>query len=442
MTVQMLSEYFKLAEEPFGVTPDPRFLFLGAQHREAMASLAYGTEKNRGFLALIAKPGMGKTSLLYYYLEGLRGKARTAFVFRTDCDSRELIRHILLDLGVDAPSNDLPAMHDSLNRILIEEMARGRRFVLVIDEAQNLDEKTLESVRLLSNFETPWRKLIQIVIAGQPGLAENLARPSMTQLRQRISLILRLEPLNHEETSSYIDHRLWVAGCEDPRLFTAGARASIAEYSQGIPRNINNICFNAMSLACALRRRTIDREIVRDVLADLDIESLCHRFAGSNQEVISAVPAEGPAHIHGRRRLLGLRNWVPRMLAGSVAALVLAGIGGEPNQGVRPAAQANVGLPANLSSRKIAGLAAVEEPLIERRKVSTAARPSVLSPGSSKNNGGLSDEIGMLDVLQSHLDGMRQHSRIVAPLRGSPENLLNLVDPRIGSQSAEAESNE
>src|SRR3984885_474636 len=118
----MFLNYFKLTEEPFGVTPDPRFLFLGEQHREAMASLAYGTESNRGFLALIAKPGMGKTSLLYQYLDGLRGKARTAFVFRTDCDSREFIRHVLLDLGIDASGKDLAAMHESLNKFLVEEM--------------------------------------------------------------------------------------------------------------------------------------------------------------------------------------------------------------------------------------------------------------------------------------------------------------------------------
>src|ERR1700683_4455390 len=232
----MLTNYFNLVEEPFGVTPGPRFLFLGEQHREAMASLAYGTESDRGFLALIAKPGMGKTSLLYHYLDWLRGKGRTAYVFRTDCNSREFIRHVLLDLGVDAPGNDLPAMHDILNNILMEELNCGRRFVLVIDEAQNLDEQTLESVRLLSNFETPWKKLMQIVIAGQPGLAETLARPSMTQLRQRISILMRLDPLDPEETSSYIDRRLWVAGCENPELFTPGARAFIAEYSQGIPR--------------------------------------------------------------------------------------------------------------------------------------------------------------------------------------------------------------
>ena len=270
----MLLDYYKLAEQPFGVTPDSRFLYLGPKHREALASLVYGTESNRGFLALIAKPGMGKTSLLYHYLSYLRDKARTAFVFRTDCDSREFIRHVMLDLGIDVAGMDLPAMHDSLNQLLTEEMRAGRRFVLVIDEAQNLDEKVLESIRLLSNFETPWTKLMQIVLAGQPQLADRLASPSMAQLRQRVSMVIRIEPFTPQEVNAYIDHRLWIAGCEKPAFLTVGARKLIADHSEGIPRNINNLCFNAMSLACALQRKTIDRDIVRDVIADLDLEPL------------------------------------------------------------------------------------------------------------------------------------------------------------------------
>ncbi|HEY0704537.1 MAG TPA: AAA family ATPase [Candidatus Acidoferrales bacterium] len=270
----MLLDYYQLAEQPFGVTPDSRFLYLGPKHREALASLVYGTESNRGFLALIAKPGMGKTSLLYHYLSYLRDKARTAFVFRTDCDAREFIRHVLMDLGIDVKGMDLPDMHDALNRLLTEEMRAGRRFVLVIDEAQNLDESVLESVRLLSNFETPWMKLMQIVLAGQPQLAERLARPSMAQLRQRVSMVIRIEPLTHQEVNAYIDHRLYIAGGENNAIFTPGARKLIAEHSEGIPRNINNLCFNAMSLGCALKRKTIDRDIINDVIADLDLEPL------------------------------------------------------------------------------------------------------------------------------------------------------------------------
>jgi hypothetical protein len=160
-----------------------------------------------------------------------------------------------------------------LNAVLLEEMRLGRRFILVIDEAQNLSEEALESVRLLSNFETPWMKLMQIVLAGQPQLAEKLAKPSMAQLRQRVSFSIRIEPLNYAEVDAYVDHRLWVAGYKGPSLFSAGARRLLAEFSDGIPRNINNICFCAMSLGWATKQKTIDEKMIRDVLTDLNLES-------------------------------------------------------------------------------------------------------------------------------------------------------------------------
>jgi general secretion pathway protein A len=319
----MLLEYYKLAEQPFGVTPDSRFLYLGPKHREALASLVYGTESNRGFLALIAKPGMGKTSLLYHYLSYLRDKARTAFVFRTDCDSREFIRHLLLDLGIDAAGMDLPAMHDALNRLLTEEMRAGRRFVLVIDEAQNLDEKVLESIRLLSNFETPWTKLMQIVLAGQPQLADRLASPSMAQLRQRVSMVIRIEPFTPDEVNAYIDHRLRIAGCDKPTFLTVGARKLIADHSEGIPRNINNLCFNAMSLACALKRKAIDRDIVRDVIADLDLEPLREKPTVAHK---SEKKAELPLlrYFLAPKKLSVVGGWIPKLaLTGAVVLAVV-----------------------------------------------------------------------------------------------------------------------
>jgi general secretion pathway protein A len=318
----MFLEYYKLAEQPFGVTPDSRFLYLGPKHREALASLVYGTESNRGFLALIAKPGMGKTSLLYHYLSYLRDKARTAFIFRTDCDSREFIRHLLIDLGIDVAGMDLPGMHDSLNRLLTEEMRAGRRFVLVIDEAQNLDEKVLESVRLLSNFETPWVKLMQIVLAGQPQLADRLASPSMAQLRQRVSMVIRIEPFTNHDVNAYIDHRLWVAGCEKPTLFTVGARKLIAEHSEGIPRNINNLCFNAMSLACALKRKAIDRDIVLDVIADLDLEPLREKKPVAEKSEKKPVRLS-PSLSHVARKQPVAGGWIPRLAITSVLLLAV-----------------------------------------------------------------------------------------------------------------------
>jgi general secretion pathway protein A len=342
----MFLEYYKLTEQPFGVTPDSRFLYLGPKHREALASLVYGTESNRGFLALIARPGMGKTSLLYHYLSYLRGKARTAFIFRTDCDSREFIRHLLIDLGIDVAGMDLPAMHDSLNRLLTEEMRVGRRFVLVIDEAQNLDEKVLESVRLLSNFETPWMKLMQIVLAGQPQLADRLASPSMAQLRQRVSMVIRIEPFTNQDVNAYIDHRLWVAGCEKPTMFTVGARKLIAEHSEGIPRNINNLCFNAMSLACALKRKTIDRDIVQDVIADLDLEPLREKTVVAQKSPRKPERPTSSVSLVAKKQSVG-GGLIPKLAIAS--ALVLAAAGfifnldhSAPRASVSPARVANV----------------------------------------------------------------------------------------------------
>ena len=318
----MVLDFYKLAEQPFGVTPDSRFLYLGPKHREALASLVYGTESNRGFLALIAKPGMGKTSLLYHYLSFLRDKARTAFIFRTDCDSREFIRHLLIDLGVDVPGMDLPAMHDTLNKLLTEELRAGRRFVLVIDEAQNLDEKVLESVRLLSNFETPWVKLMQIVLAGQPQLADRLASPALAQLRQRVSMVIRIEPFSSQDVNAYIDHRLWVAGCQNPALFTVGARKLIAEQSEGIPRNINNLCFNAMSLACALKRKAIDRDIVQDVIADLDLEPLREKNIVAQKPVNKLERSVARFSLAPKIQSIG-GSWIPKLALTSIVALAV-----------------------------------------------------------------------------------------------------------------------
>src|ERR1700680_2113830 len=322
---QRFLEHFGLNEQPFGVTPDPRFLYLGPKHRPALAALNYGTELNRGFLTLIAPPGMGKTSLLFSYLEGLRNKARTAFLFQTDCDSRELMAYLLADLGLDGTGKDLPEMHSILNQTLTEEMRSGRRFVLVIDEAQNLTEKVLESVRLLSNFETPWMKLMQIVLGGQPQLATPLAKPSMAQLRQRVSFAIRIDPLTQEEVSTYVDHRLWVAGNKGSSLFSVGARTLLAEQSEGIPRNINNICFSAMSYGWAMKQKTIDREMMSDVLADMDFKSPNEKTDFAPK---SAVPHKQSLSTNLRATVLTVkelpaRGWLSKIAIASAVLFVL-----------------------------------------------------------------------------------------------------------------------
>jgi len=270
----MFLDHFRLREQPFGVTPDPRFLFLSQAHREALSALFYGVEAGRGFLTIIAEPGMGKTTLIVQLLERLRNSTCTAFLFQTDCSSRELLCYVASDLGIDPSGLDACALHQRLNELLARQMLAGQRTLIVVDEAQNLDESAFETLRLLSNFETPRSKLLQILLSGQPQLAEKLARPSLAQLRQRISIVARLKALTAPETARYIEHRLEVAGYDSGPLFTRGALERIALHSQGVPRNINNLCFGALSIGYALNRRQIDADIVEEVVSDLDLAAL------------------------------------------------------------------------------------------------------------------------------------------------------------------------
>src|ERR1700733_3464983 len=207
----MLLKFFGLKEHPFGVTPDPRYLYLSPGPREALASLFYGIESERGFLALIAPPGMGKTTLLFHLLEKFRTTARTAFLFQTQCTSREFMRFLLAELGYETKDHDFVRMHEEFNKHLLQEARAGHRFIVVVDEAQNLDASVLETIRLLSDFETPRAKLLQIVLAGQPELADKLASRNLAQLRQRISLLSGLTPLSLTESNNYVQHRLSVA---------------------------------------------------------------------------------------------------------------------------------------------------------------------------------------------------------------------------------------
>jgi general secretion pathway protein A len=267
----MFLEFYGLREQPFGVTPDPRFLYLSPGHREALASIYYGVESGRGFMALIAKPGMGKTTLLFHLLERFRHSARTAFLFQTQCSSREFMRFLLAELGVESRDQDFVRMHEEFNKLLLQEVRAKRRFIVVIDEAQNLDATVMETVRLLSDFETPRAKLLQIVLSGQPELADKLATRQLAQFRQRVSVLSRLTALSTDETRKYIEYRLRTAGHSGPLPFSEEALLAIARFSEGIPRNINNLCFNLLSLSCALRQRMVNMKVVEEVMNDLDI---------------------------------------------------------------------------------------------------------------------------------------------------------------------------
>jgi general secretion pathway protein A len=268
----MVLDYYKLREQAFGSTPDSQHLFLSATHREALGCLYCGIEMGRGFVALIASPGMGKTTLLRQVLHRLPNSPKTIFLFQTIYSPLDLLHTLLTELGVDEPRGNLTEMQSRLNELLVEYARLGKRLVVAIDEAQNLDDSVLEMVRLLSNFETRREKLIHIILSGQPQLAERIESPALVQLRQRISIIARLETFSPEETAVYIDHRMRTAGYySEVPLFTGEALALIAQFSKGIPRNINNLCFNSLSLGYVLKRRTVDGDIIREVVADLDL---------------------------------------------------------------------------------------------------------------------------------------------------------------------------
>jgi type II secretory pathway predicted ATPase ExeA len=289
----MFLEHYNLREQPFGVTPDPRFLYLNHMYRESLASLWYGIQERRGFMALIAHPGMGKTTLLFQLLQHLRRtSAKTVFLFQTCCSSNELIRYLLLDLGI-SPSTDSVSMHNQLNEALLQVARTGKQFVFVIDEAQNLTQSTLESVRLLSDFETPQGKLMQIILAGQPQLVKTLMKPEMLQLTQRLAVTTFLDPLDGAEVEKYIRHRIRLAGYQGEPLFTSDALRLVAQESHGIPRNINNICFGALSLAFALRKRRVDRRIVEEVAGEQNVRSLGERVVSFQPQK----PRVGPGYL-------------------------------------------------------------------------------------------------------------------------------------------------
>ena len=268
----MFLDYYGLRENPFGVVADTRFLYLSPSHYNALNALYHGLNNGQEFLALVAQPGIGKTTVLRRLAPQLG--VRVVFLSLTNSGTRELIGCLLASFGVDSADHDLLWMHERLNDLLRNEARSSHRFILILDEAQNLTSSTLETLRLLSNFQTPSEKLIQTVLVGQPSLAEALSRPEHELLRQRLSVIARLEPLPSEEVPKYIEFRLRIAGYAGPLLFNSGACKAIAAWSGGIPRRINTICFNALSHGQTANKRQIDAKIVRAAIAGLDLNGL------------------------------------------------------------------------------------------------------------------------------------------------------------------------
>jgi general secretion pathway protein A len=290
----MYESFYGLREKPFNPTPDPRFLYLGAGHREALAQLEYCVRERRGFALLTGEVGTGKTTLLQCLLgrldEDVRSGGRwteTAYVFNSLLAFDDLLAYVVEDFGISEPAGSTAERMTLLNRFLLEIERSGRNALLIIDEAQNLDVSTLEHVRLLTNFETPRAKLLQVLLVGQPELRQKLGAPELRQLRQRISIRAEIEPLSLAESLECLRHRLAVArGSSDGDAefpFTSAAARRLARYSRGIPRTLNLVCDHALLLGYADQRPTVDIETAAEAIRYVDRLECSSKMAGARR---------------------------------------------------------------------------------------------------------------------------------------------------------------
>ncbi|MFQ5944936.1 MAG: AAA family ATPase [Anaerolineae bacterium] len=261
---------YGLKEKPFNTTPDPKFLYLTAGHREALAQLLYGIQQQNGFIVLTGEPGTGKTTLIQSLVQRLEEDTEVAFIFNSMLPFDGILEYILEDLGVAKAGESQAERLVALNNFLIERRRTGQNTVLILDEAQNLEPRTLEQIRLLSNFESPTEKLLQILLVGQPELQTRLELPELRQLKQRIGLRCRIPPLTPEETRDYIWTRLRVAGARDLAIFTHQAIGRIADYAGGIPQVVNVVCDHCLLIGYANQKGWIERDTVEEAIDYLE----------------------------------------------------------------------------------------------------------------------------------------------------------------------------
>ncbi len=264
----MYKDYFKLHREPFNITPDTRFLYMTEQHSEAMNHMLYGIRQRRGFICITGEVGAGKTTLCRALLEQLDKRYRTALILNPVLTETQLLRAVVEEFGIQTKRKDRLGYLKLLNDYLLKVNADGGEAVLIIDEAQDMPSKTMEMTRLLSNLETQSRKLLQIVMVGQPELRKILQRPSMRQLAQRITVRFHLTAMNRSDTDRYIHHRLSVAGRQDIR-FCSDAVKEIYRFSRGVPRLVSAASDKALLAAFVYQSDTINRRIARAAINDL-----------------------------------------------------------------------------------------------------------------------------------------------------------------------------
>lgn len=262
----MYLSFFDFKEQPFNVTPDPKFLHFSESYQDALAYLVYGIRMRKGFVVLTGEIGVGKTTVINALLERLDDSHRVAYLVHSNMSLKDMLRFVFRDYGLDASGKSKSELLLTLQDFLIRLDQKGGNAVLIIDEAQNLRSWQLEEIRLLSNIETAKRKLIQIVLVGQPELLQLMNSTELRQFKQRVSLHFHLKALSREETEAYIEHRIKIAGYQGKKLFDDGALDEIFKFTEGIPRLINALCDRSLIKACVSGQRKVDKKLIRQVI--------------------------------------------------------------------------------------------------------------------------------------------------------------------------------
>lgn len=267
----MYDQFYNFSEKPFNPNPDPKFLYLTPSRREALASMIYGINERKGFISITGEVGTGKTTLIYTLLNNLNEKVKPVIIQHTMITFEQLLKSILLKLGVPLDDEDKTSLLHKLNEYLVQGLSQEETLAIIIDEAQNLPIDTMEELRMLSNLETSKLKLVQIVVVGQPELEVKLDSEELRQLKQRIGIRRQIIPLSKKESREYIEHRLSLVGSSSSRVFTSEAVSLICRYAMGIPRTINILCDNALLIGYSISQKKINVKIVKEVIDDMRV---------------------------------------------------------------------------------------------------------------------------------------------------------------------------
>jgi len=295
----MYEEFYGLEEKPFQIVPNPDYLYFTPKHKNALSCLEYGLSDNVGFILLTGEIGSGKTTLIRYLLNTLEKNIVPSVIFNTNVTADEFFIYVMQSFDLEYRLEDKARNLEILNRFMLEQYVEGKQVLLIIDEAQNLSDATLEEIRLLSNFQSEDRMLLQIIMVGQPELQARFKNPSLAQFRQRIAVNYHLEALTEEETRHYIVFRLKKAGGRDD-TFSADAIGAIYRASKGIPRTINLLCDSSLVYGFADELRQIDARIVEIVIKELGIIGLYNPSAHERQGQVSGAEQAIDSGLHQR----------------------------------------------------------------------------------------------------------------------------------------------